>query len=692
MSRNSLNGLVFLSLGLLASVGSGCGGGGGPSGPKGGDGGAGDSCDVPALFARSCGSAACHNEADKNPAAGLDLISPGFEERLVLVNAKDCSGFYADPSDPTESLLYTKVAGTSECGAPMPLGADPLTPAEVLCIRDWISGLQPPDPVDEDAGPPTDGSVPDGEVCPGCDCTPGLVEDCYDHLAAKQGVGMCMGGMRTCDTTGLWGPCVDQVLPSVEDCHEPADEDCSGASKVCTDSWSIGYGVTNDQTAEGVGVDDDGNVYVIGSFSGSLDVGTGMLVAPTPLDDWKNNVFFAKYDKFGAPVWAKNWGDTSNQLAAQVTTDGDGNSAVLIRTRGTMDLGGGPLTSKGDNDILVGKFDADGGHLWSKLFGGSMLDRAERIAFDGSGNVLVTGRFAGTVNPGGGLSTLMATGAADGVVIRFDGATGAPELAVKLGGTGDDEYGFGVAADADNNIYVTGRFDGTMTLGATTLESAGGADVFVAKLSSAGAFVWAKRYGSAGDDRAYDLVVEPTSGDVIVTGYFTDAISFGGVPETLLSSGARDIFVARLTGDGDHVWSRAYGDAADQLGPDASYSTTKWTALALDGAGNIHLGGPLWGEAEFNPASPGASGLLKSKAATTADAFFVKLSGAGAFLAGFRYGGTGSELGQDIAVSPDGHVVLVGRFYGTTMDFGAAGTLVGVTGDPEGFVAQIALD
>ena len=700
---NSRNGVVFLWCAVASAVfATACGGGAGPTGPK-ADGGGGDDCDVPALFARSCGSVACHNEADNNPAAGLDLISPGVGERLALVNAQDCFGVYADPSDPTGSLLYTKVAGTSDCGTPMPLGDDPLTPAEVLCIRDWISGLQPPEPTDDGSVPPDDAGL-----CAGCVCHPGITEACYDHLKARKDVAMCIGGTHTCQISGQWGPCVDQVLPSVEDCHEAADEDCDGVASGCTTSWSIGYGVTNDQAVEGVGTDDDGNVYVIGSFSGSQDFGTGMLTAPTPPDDWKNNVFFVKYDVNGAAVWAKNWGDTSNQLAAQVAVDGDGNSAVLIRTRGTMNLGGSNLTSKGDNDYLVGKFTAEGTHVWSKLFGGTMLDRGERIAFDGAGNVLVTGLFAGTVDAGV-LGTKTAEGDADGIVLKFDSATGALEVATRLGGTGDGEYGFGIDSDADGNIYVTGRFDGTMTLGLTTLVAAGEApdedtdapsDIFVAKLTPTGAFEWAKRFGSAQDDRAYDLVVDPATDDIVITGYFSDAITFGDAGDTLTSNGLRDIFVARLDSDGDHIWSRGYGDEADQLGPDTSFGTNKWSALALDASGHIYLGGPLWGAAEFNPASPGTNGLIKAKEKVdpdeddepAADAFFVKLTGAGAFVVGYRYGGTGSELAQDIAVSAQGRVVLVGRFYGSGMNFGAGGTVAGASGDAEGFIVQLDLD
>ncbi|MEZ4256670.1 MAG: nucleotide-binding protein [Polyangiales bacterium] len=682
---------------MIAVFVSACGGGGGQAGPQDkGDGGNMLSCDVPSLFTNTCGSAGCHN--DSNPAGGLDLISANVESRVTLVNAQDCFGLLADPSDPEESLLYIKLLDEPGCGLRMPYGGDPLPQHDIDCVRDWISGLQPPKPI-KDGGTIDEDGGDGGEGCPGCECTPGKKESCYDDLQSKVGVASCAAGMRTCQQTGLWGLCEDQVLPSVENCHETEDEDCSGADRsTCTNSWVIGYGVARNQLVESVGTDSSGNVYVLGSFEGTLDFGTGPLVAPGIGDENENNVFLAKYDQYGAPIWAHQWGDTSNQLAAQLAVDGAGNTAFLVRTRGTMNFGGSDLTTAGDSDIIVARFDADGNHVWSKIFGGSMLDRAERIAFDADGNVLVAGKFTGSISFTG-LGSRTANGITDGLLLKLAAANGNIVFALPLSGPGDDDYAFGVDADAAGNVYVTGHFSDTMTFGTspspTTLTTAGGRDIFVAKLDPSGNFLWAKGYGGTGDDRAYDLVVHRGSGDVILTGYFENSLTFGNGGDTLTSAGGRDFFVARLDSSGAHVWSAGYGDATDQMGVTESgdpYSSTKWMSIALDGSGNIFFGGPIWGSADFNLMSPGGTGLLGATGTSgNADPFWVKLTGGGAFLAGGVYGKTGTEIAQDVATTPSGHVLLGGRFYGTGIDFGTAGMVFGATGDAEGFVAKIPL-
>lgn len=91
---------------------------------------------VKELFPQRCGGSICHEGA--MPAAGLDLVKPGVVDRLVNKQAAYCKGILADPMDPEGSLLYLKMSPGPPCGSPMPLGGEPLTEAELGCVRDWI--------------------------------------------------------------------------------------------------------------------------------------------------------------------------------------------------------------------------------------------------------------------------------------------------------------------------------------------------------------------------------------------------------------------------------------------------------------------------------------------------------------------------------------------------------------------------
>jgi hypothetical protein len=78
----------------------------------------------------------------------------------------------------------------------------------------------------------------DGTVDDGCVCTPGATAHCYDGPAGTAGVGVCQGGLMTCNAAGTgFDGCAGQVGPSAESCGDALDNDCDGTvdeACVCT--------------------------------------------------------------------------------------------------------------------------------------------------------------------------------------------------------------------------------------------------------------------------------------------------------------------------------------------------------------------------------------------------------------------------------------------------------------------------
>src|SRR3989442_838529 len=66
--------------------------------------------------------------------------------------------------------------------------------------------------------------------------------------------------------------------------------------------------------------------------------------------------------------------------------------------------------------------------------------------------------------------------------------------AQRIGGTGED-HANGVVTDGSGNVYVTGAFIGSMTLGSTTVAATGGADFYLAKFNRSGALQWVRTAG-----------------------------------------------------------------------------------------------------------------------------------------------------------------------------------------------------
>ena len=337
--------------------------------------------------------------------------------------------------------------------------------------------------------------------------------------------------------------------------------------------WSQSFGGTLDDIGNGVAVDGSGNVLVTGAFQDTVNFGDSDLTSAGGID-----IFVAKYDAAGVHQWSQRFGSTSADVGYNVAVDGSGNVLVTGFFQGTANFGGSDLTSAGGIDIFVAKYDAAGVHQWSQSFGGTLAEAGNGVAVDGSGNVLVTGAFQGTVNFGG--SDLTSAGDRDIFVARYNSA-GVHQWSQRFGSTLDDR-GFAVALDGSGSALVTGAFEGTVNLGGSDLTSAGGRDIFVAKYNAAGVHQWSQRFGNWDDNIGYDVVVDE-SGNVVVTGFFAGTVNFGGSD---LTGEGQDMFVAKYNSAGVHQWSQ------DSINAN---TFPVGHAVAVDGSGNVVVTGLFLG-------------------------------------------------------------------------------------------------
>ena len=119
------------------------------------------------VFNASCTTAGCHDSSNQ-PSGGLDLLSPGAQQRLVNVStpagqvcATSRTPVLVVPGDPAHSLLLLKVEPSPPCGNRMPFGtATALTDRQIECIRSWIAALPPGTPFDSGV-PPVDVPIVD---------------------------------------------------------------------------------------------------------------------------------------------------------------------------------------------------------------------------------------------------------------------------------------------------------------------------------------------------------------------------------------------------------------------------------------------------------------------------------------------------------------------------------------------------
>lgn len=177
---------------------------------------------------------------------------------------------------------------------------------------------------------------------------------------------------------------------------------------------------------------------------------------------------------------------------------------------------------------------------------------------------------------------------------------------------------------------------------------------FLVKFDAAGAHQWSKTFSEGTEFDAITVA----GARVVATGHFRDSVNFGG--GALVGPGY-ELFVARMDGSGNHLWSRAFARAfADEMGQGGAIPDS---AVAVGPDGSVYVTGSFTGTVDFG------GGPLTAFGGT--DAFVVKLDGEGNHVWSRRYGGSSegffTDAGRSIAVAAS---VVVSGLYTGPVDFG----------------------
>ncbi|MCE9540914.1 MAG: SBBP repeat-containing protein [Bacteroidetes bacterium] len=240
-------------------------------------------------------------------------------------------------------------------------------------------------------------------------------------------------------------------------------------------------------------------------------------------------------------------------------------------------------------------------------------------------------------------------------------------LWVRTAGGSIGDYAHALAVDGAGNSYLTGEFETTTRFGsgAVTLKSSGSNDIFVAKYDTNGNLIWAKKLaGGGGSDRGLGISV--SNGGVYVTGNFQGGANFSGTQ--LNSSGGHDIFIAKYTTGGVFQWAKRAGGSGEDEG----------FAISNDSGGNAYVTGYFTGTANFSGTSVSSKGGY--------DIFLAKYNPSGTLLWVKKFGGTANDAGNAIKVNSSG-IFLTGGFRNTTL-FGSI-SLKTPNGNSDIFIARL---
>lgn len=327
---------------------------------------------------------------------------------------------------------------------------------------------------------------------------------------------------------------------------------------------AVNFGGDLGELVAGIDVDNNGNVYIAGSFNGHVDFDPGAgNVGLEPFDDYDG--YLLKLTTNLDYAWVVT---VEGYLYNEVTgVSVDASSNVFIT--GTFNTDGQIVYTNTSADIIsdsestfFAKLNAGGQRAWEKTLGNDNSVRGTGVAIDAAGSPVFTGYHAGTIflNYDNGTGDPHTASIQDVFMIKANPTNGAYVWGRSFGGSGVT-YIASIFADPQNNIYVGGEFTGTGDFdpgsGTKTFSSAGSADIFVSKFNASGTWIWSNQYGADLFDGAHDLFATAT--DVYITGDFTNDINIPNIG----TAGDIDGFILNLDNNGNFKWAGQLGGPTD---------------------------------------------------------------------------------------------------------------------------------
>lgn len=413
-------------------------------------------------------------------------------------------------------------------------------------------------------------------------CQDNTTQPCYTGPSGTEGQGICQSGLSTCQggvwgpCQGDVTPMMETCNGLDDDCDSATDEGCEppwgksfgpgtlivrdmarddvgnlyltglfsspanfGGGQLSPKSfvpdgfvvklspagahlWSMRFGGIYADHGYGISVR-GGSVFVTGKIDTSMDVNANVDFGPfmIPASVNYSDAFVAKLDAMtGTTQWIKVFGAYYGAAGNGVAADANGGVVVTGRVGDDMDhladFGGGPLMLHGTDDIFLMKLDSMGNHVWSFTYGAGSNDAGYRVAIDGGGNVILAGKASGAIDLGGGV--LPGMGFDGAILAKYDSNGAHLWSRTFVGSQGGNGQLAAAAVGPNDDVYVCGPMSAPVDFGGGAVPNGAPLDVFLAKYTAAGSYVWGVARGGAASGGCQGLSVD-MSGDALLAGY-----------------------------------------------------------------------------------------------------------------------------------------------------------------------------
>jgi hypothetical protein len=340
-------------------------------------------------------------------------------------------------------------------------------------------------------------------------------------------------------------------------------------------NWSFMLGWTDKESIDAQFIDQDGNIYISGSFELQIDLDPGPNVAILVAEPtWSSEYFIAKYDKDGNFLWGHMNIDGVLRFE-NMTTDDAGNiyfEGFLNGTAGTIDLDFGPGVVNPTTTVghYIAKYDSNLNYLWHQEYGYSV--GGQKIVVDANENVYISGAFGTSIDfdPTNINSQLIfpTLGNSDFFVVKYD-RTGTYQWAFTTGSFWDESI-INLAVDDQENVTICASIGGPVDFDpgpavANVSGPIGTLRLVLARYDSLGNYQWANRLSGLSSGAGRDMKLDPVSGDIYVTGYYWGVSDFD--PSTNVAADTsvggsiwRDVFITHFDNAANYISHMTFGN------------------------------------------------------------------------------------------------------------------------------------
>lgn len=288
--------------------------------------------------------------------------------------------------------------------------------------------------------------------------------------------------------------------------------------------WVKTAGGVNADIGNGITIDDDGNVFVTGEFSGTATFGGFSLTS----QDNSVDIFTVKLDNDGNFLWARKGSAPYIDRGIDLACDLDGNVYVTGQFSDTITF---EQTHNNNmfNAIFIIKYDGDGNEQWFRRIGGGAVNVVRGIVAYQNSHVYITGDFEGTAVFFGPPNTNLSHTYDKRIFIAKYGTEGTLSWA-SAASSESELHSKNIAVDGSGNPYIVGNYRCKLSsyadeYGQGIFNSVGFSEVFVAKYNSGGAWQFSRTLGSRQNDFGNGITVN-SSNQMHITGSYSDQLFF----------------------------------------------------------------------------------------------------------------------------------------------------------------------